>query len=454
MITQNFIDRRDELEFLESQNEKRPSLVVLYGRRRVGKTALVEKFCQNKHHIYYTASESNKKEQLNEVYDIVYQELQDELIKDLTHKWETLLRYLKDKNIILVLDEFPYIIKADNSIPSKIQRLWDKELKNSNLFLILTGSSISMMEDNVLSPKSPLYGRRTGQWKLEPFNFESARKFFPDYSFKEQITAYSILGGVPYFLEQFENDKSIKQNIRDHILNKGSVLYNEVEFLMREEFREPMNYYTILKSISQGNTKFSEIQNDTGISKNNLASYLSVLRNLHLIKRRTPITKKNSKRGRYYLEDNFFKFWFKFIFPNKSQLETNNIVLLKNIYDSLDQYVSYIFEDICREMITILYPQFEVGRWWFREHEIDIVGLNEEENNIILSECKWTKSRIGFTLLNDLKEKAGKVRWNNKNREEKYLLFSKSGFTDDLRSYADGDENIELYSLKDMEKNF
>jgi len=162
MITQNFIDRRDELEFLESQNEKRPSLVVLYGRRRVGKTALVEKFCQNKHHIYYTASESNKKEQLNEVYDIVYQELQDELVKDLTHDWETILRYLKDKNIILVLDEFPYIIKADNSIPSKIQRLWDKELKNSNLFLILTGSSISMMEDNVLSPKSPLYGRRAG----------------------------------------------------------------------------------------------------------------------------------------------------------------------------------------------------------------------------------------------------------------------------------------------------
>jgi len=237
-------------------------------------------------------------------------------------------------------------------------------------------------------------------------------------------------------------------------LNKGSVLYNEVEFLIREEFREPMNYYTILKSTSQGNTKFSEIQNDTGISKNNLASYLSVLRNLHLIKRRTPITKKNSKRGRYYLEDNFFKFWFKFIFPNKSQLETNHKLLLKNIDDSLDQYVSYIFEDICREMITILYPQFEMGRWWFREHEIDIVGLNEEENNIILSECKWTKNRIGFTLLNDLKEKAGKVRWNNKNREEKYLLFSKNGFTNDLRSYAYEDENFELYSLKDMERYF
>ncbi|MFW6375713.1 MAG: DUF234 domain-containing protein, partial [Thermoplasmatota archaeon] len=229
---------------------------------------------------------------------------------------------------------------------------------------------------------------------------------------------------------------------------------NEVEFLMREEFREPMNYYTILKSISQGNTKFSEIQNDTGISKNNLTSYLSVLRNLHLIKRRTPITKKNSNKGRYYLEDNFFKFWFKFIFPNKSQLETNNKVLLKNIYDSLDHYVSYIFEDICRELITILHPGFEFGRWWFREHEIDIVGLNEEENNIILSECKWTKNRIGFTLLNDLKEKADKVRWNNEDRKENYILFSKSGFTKDLKKYEGENNDVTLYSLEAMDEEF
>jgi len=452
MITQPFIDRKEELDFLESQYEKRPSLAILYGRRRVGKSTLVEKFCRDKLHIYYTASESNSKEQLEEFYQIAYQQLEDELIKDLSHGWEAILRYLKEKDLVIVLDEFPYIIKADKSIPSKIQRLWDKELKDSDLFLILTGSSISMMEDKVLSPKSPLYGRRTGQWKLEPFDFKSTMDFFPDISFEDKIGVYSILGGIPYFLEQFDGKKSIKENIRANILSKGSVLHNEVEFLMREEFREPMNYYTILRSVSQGNTKFSEIQNDTGIDKNNLTSYLSVLRNLHLIKRRTPITKKKSKKGRYYLEDNFFKFWFNFIFPNKSQLETEDEVLLNNIMNSFDEYVSFIFEDICRELTSLKYPKFEVGRWWYKEDEIDIVALNE--NKILLGECKWSKNKVDFGLLNDLKEKAKKVRWEDQDREEKYLLFSRSGFINELKKHSKENEYLQLYSLKDMRKEF
>ncbi len=176
MNTQSFVDREEELEFLEAQNEKRPSLAILYGRRRVGKTTLVEQFCKDKRHIYYTASESNKKEQLEEIYQVAYEEMGDELIRDLKHDWETLLRFLKDKDLIVVLDEFPYIIKADDSVPSKIQRLWDKELKDSNLFLVLTGSSISMMEDEVLSPKSSLYEGElgSGNWNLSTFNLQKS----------------------------------------------------------------------------------------------------------------------------------------------------------------------------------------------------------------------------------------------------------------------------------------
>ncbi len=454
MITRSFIDREEELNFLEEQYKKRPSLAILYGRRRVGKSTLVEKFCRDKSHIYYTASEANSKEQLEEFYQVAYQQLEDELIKDLKHSWETILRYLKEKGLVVVLDEFPYIIKADKSVPSKIQRLWDKELKDSDLFLILTGSSISMMEDKVLSPKSPLYGRRTGQWKLEPFNFISAKDFFPDLSFQDKIRVYSILGGIPYFLEQFDEEKSIKENIRANILNKGSVLHNEVEFLMREEFREPMNYYTILKSVSQGNTKFSDIQNDTGIDKNNLTSYLSVLRDLHLINRRTPITKKRSKKGRYYLEDNFFKFWFNFIFPNKSQLETKEEVLLENIMNSLNEYVSFIFEDICRELTSLKYPKLEIGRWWYKEDEIDIVGLNQSENKILFGECKWSKNKVDFGLLDDLKKKAKKVRWGDEDREEIYVLFSKSRFMDDLKKHSKKSGSLHLYDIKYIGKVF
>ncbi|MGM0510905.1 MAG: ATP-binding protein [Thermoplasmatota archaeon] len=454
MNTQMFIDRERELDFLNRQEEERPSLAVIYGRRRVGKSSLVEKFCQGKNHLYYTASESNKKEQLDEIYSLASEKLEDRVIQDLKHSWETLLRYLKDKDLILVLDEFPYIINSDPSIPSKIKRIWDEELRNSNIFLILTGSSVSMMEDEVISPKSPLYGRRTGQWKLEPFGFTSSQKFFPKYSIEDKIRAFAVLGGIPYFLEQFDPDKPVIKNISRSILNKGSVLYNEVEFLMREELREPRNYYTTLRSVSQGNTKFSDIQNDTGIAKNSLTSYLSILRNLHLIKRRTPITKKNSKKGRYYLEDNFFRFWFRYIFPNKSQLETDKELLLGKIEDTLDHYVSFIFEDVCREYVNIDYTGYEVGRWWYKEDEIDIVSLNERENEALFAECKWSKNPVNISLLHSLKEKAKKVRWNNDNRKEHYAIFSRSGFEEDIKEGSDSDPNIQLYDLDDMKQVF
>lgn len=454
MNIQSFVNRREELKFLHNQNKQRPSFVVLYGRRRVGKTELVEQFCRNKKHIYYTASQSNSKEQLKEAFDLVYEKTQDLHVTELKHSWETLLRYVKDKNLIFILDEFPYIIKADKSIPSKIQRLWDKELRHSNIFLILTGSSVSMMEENVLNQKAPLYGRRTGQWKLEPFNFKEMHLFFPNYSIEDNIKTYSILGGIPYFLQQFDPKKSVTKNIYEKILNKGSVLHNEVEFLMREELREPHNYFTILTSISQGNTKFSEIKNDTGIQKNALTSYLSTLRDLHLVKRRVPITLKDSKKGRYYIQDNFFRFWFKFIFPHRSQMETDKKTLLKQIKKSLSVFVSYTFEDVCRELISTKYSGFTVGRWWYKEEEIDMVGLHEHENKILFGECKWSKNKVDTSLLFDLERKKENVLWKNKKRKELFILFSKSGFTKKLYNEANKRKDVVLYDLEKIMESF
>lgn len=451
MFTQRFISRGEELEFLEKKCKKRPGLIVIYGRRRVGKTLLLEKFCEGKKSIYYTATETNKKEQLAEAFDLVYKHTKDEHLKELKHSWETLLRYLKDKQMIFIIDEFPYVIKADGSVPSQIQRIWDKELKSSNLFLILTGSSVSMMEDDVLSPKSPLYGRRTGQWKLEPFRFGDAVKFFPDFSVADKIRTYAVLGGIPYFLEQFEIDKGVFENINDNILNRGAVLHNEVEFLMREEFREPMNYFTILRSISQGNTTFSEIQNDTGISKNNLTSYLSILRNLHLVERRTPVTAKMSKKGRYYLQDNFFRFWFRYILPNKSQLETDREALLEEIKISLEEHVSFIFEDVCREVVNSKYRGYETGRWWYREDEIDLVAISKRENRILFGECKWSRKEAGPKVLKRLEEKSGQVRWGDKDRKEAFVIFSRSGFSKGLESIAKKRADVSLVGLRDFE---
>ncbi|MEF8849117.1 MAG: ATP-binding protein [Candidatus Thermoplasmatota archaeon] len=454
MNIHSFVDREEELKFLNNQNQQRPSFVVLYGRRRVGKTELVEQFCRNKKHIYYTAPQSNSKEQLKEAFDLVYEKTQDPHVNELKHSWETLLRYCKDKNLIFVLDEFPYIIKADKTVPSKIQRIWDKELRHSNIFLILTGSSVSMMEEKVLNRKAPLYGRRTGQWKLEPFNFKEMQLFFPNYSYEDKIKTYSILGGIPYFLQQFDPKKSVTRNIYDKILNKGSVLHNEVEFLMREELREPHNYFTILTSISQGNTKFSEIKNDTGIQKNALTSYISTLRNLHLVKRRVPITEKESKKGRYYIQDNFFRFWFKFVFPNRSQMETDKKTLLEQIKKSLPVFVSYTFEDVCRELTSAEFNGFNVGKWWYKNEEIDIIGLNENKDSILFGECKWSKNKVDSSLLFNLENKKENVRWKNKKRKEIFILFSKNGFTKGLHNEANKRRDVFLYDLENIMESF
>lgn len=454
MLTE-FIDREEELNFLNSKfSSKRPEFVILYGRRRVGKTELIKQFINDKTSIYHLVSRETEKDQLSEFQESLARTFPE--TSDLKLDWTVLLKNLEDKKkTILVIDEFQYLIETNSEILKIFQKVWDEHLKNSKITLILTGSSVGMMESDVLAYKSPLYGRRTGQLKLKPFTLDQARSFFPNSDFKKQIKIYSILGGIPYYLEQFDKDRPLKENILQHIIKTGSVLREEAITLLREELREPKSYFSILKAISSGMTRFNRISNETGIKSRSLSKYLIRLQNLHLVEKRLPVTaSSDSKRGRYYIEDNYLDFWFKFIFPNQSYLEQDPRLFYEDVIEpELDIYTSKKFEEVCKEFIVSNKESYsKVGKWWYKEDEIDIVGLNEREEKILLSECKWTKNKVGLTLLNDLKNKSKKVRWKDEKREGKYILFSKSGFTDDLKEHAEDTTDLKLYSLETMEE--
>jgi len=304
--------------------------------------------------------------------------------------------------------------------------------------------------------KSPLYGRRTGQIDLHPFDFATSLEVI-DYPFEEVVRSFSITGGTPMYLLQFDYEQSLRDNIKNKILDKTSLMYEEPGFLLRTELRNPNRYMSILETIASGHTVPNRISNATGIDPGPLSKYLKTLRRLRLIKREIPVTaeQKKSKRSIYRINDNFFRFWFQFIEPKKSWIEESpEKVLAEDIMSSLDEFTSKTFEDISIEYVWNEYDYHKVGKWWYKEDEIDIVGLDERKDKILLGECKWTNSKVDTSLLDSLKEKSKMVQWKNKDREEGYVIFSKSGFTEELKERCSNSNQLYLYSLEDMMRGF
>ncbi len=453
-----FINRESELEFLnESYGDSKAQFVVVYGKRRVGKTELVKQFFKNVRHIYFLADKAPEKEQLRLLSEKVGLLYKDEfLLSRGFGNWHEFFRYIKDKGrVVIVIDEFPFLIEANRAVPSIFQKGWDEDLSGSGIFLILLGSSIGMMETEVLGYKSPLFGRRTGQILVEPLSFRDAKKFFPDKSDEEFMYIYSILGGTPAYLLQFDPSADLWKNIRKKILVPEAYLFTEPEFILKEELREPRNYFSILRAVSMGKTRVSEIINETGFEKNVVGKYLSVLTDLRIVKREVPVTEKSyekSKKGIYMLDDSFFRFWFKFVFPNKSFIEEDETgyVINNKIKPEMDIFVSWTYEEVCRSFVRkglLNGMRFnKVGRWWTKDGELDIVGINEDENAILFGEAKWSAKKIGMDILNDLKRKASMVDWGGEDRKEYYVLFGKRGFTEEVREIAQR-EKIFLYSV-------
>ena len=449
-----FVNRKEELSFLQKRYaSSKAEFIIIYGRRRIGKTELIKQFIKDKKAIYHLVSRETEKDQIEEFHRTINQTFSS--MQDLKDDWEVLFKNLQENpHLIIVIDEFQNLISTNKEILSRFQKMWDEHLKKSTLMLILTGSSIGMMETEVLGYKSPLYGRRTGQWNIQPLPFSESRKFFETYSIMDQIRTYSILGGVPFFLEQFEAEKTVKDNVIENIASKGSVLREETRNLLREELREPKNYFSILKTVAHGNTTFNRIVQETGIKKNSVNKYLLSLQNLHLLEKKLPVTAdRKSKQGRYFINDNYLNFWFRYILPNETFLERDYKKAVSDIiWPSIDEYVSLPFEDICREIVQYDKREYsKIGTWWYQDQEVDIVALNERKKNILFGECKWTSKKMDQGVYERLLNKKEKVRWNNETRKEYIALFSKSGFTNSLEKVA-ASEDVLLYDLEDIKK--
>lgn len=437
-----FINREKELDFLnQTWLDKKTHFIIIYGKRRVGKTELLKQFIKKKKAVYFLADKRSSKDQLKELGRIMGGHFNDLLlIKNGFREWLDVFLYLKEKvsdRFIFVIDEFSYLLEVEKNIGFIFQKGWDEYLKEKNIILVLCGSSISMMEKETLDYRSPLYGRRTGQILLKPLTFYQSWQFFPKKNLNDFLSIYSITGGMPSYLLQIDGDLSIADNLKEKIFKKTAFLYNEVEFFLRDELREVKNYFSILKAISFGKRKFGEIINETGLPKNILMKYLITLTNLQLIEKEIPITEKNphkSKKGLYRISDNFFRFWFQFVFPYKSELEIENYSQpLINFERKFNILKALIYKEVALEILLNnqdkVFPLEKIGRWWDKQEEIDIVGLNERDKKIIFGEVKWSDKLMDVDVFYKLKDKSKLVNWQNKERKEYFIFFNKAGFT-------------------------
>ncbi len=394
-----FIDRKNELRTLTNiLDSKQAALVVLYGRRRVGKTRLVREFLNNKPSLYFYIQNAEEKTILSELSKVV----ESEFFPGFSFtSFSAFLQYLTKKSaegVIIAIDEFQRLTNIDGAI-SQLQKFWDEKLSITPSYFILSGSSIGAIRKVALSGNAPLYGRRTATLDLEPLKFLDLFEWFPNCPAEELVKFYASFGGTPAYLEHVDKKLTAEENIIQQILNKNSALHDEPEMLLLEEIRTPQRYLDILTAIAQGRSTLSEIANSTGLNRESSIVYLRTLEILDLIQRITPVTEQDAKKGLYHMKDQFFHFWFRFVRPNKTQIE---LELERNLWNSLNEdfncYLGHVFEDICTEVLVGMARNGalpinvdKIGRWWWKDNEIDILGLETKSGKALAIEAKWSQ---------------------------------------------------------------
>src|SRR5659263_39921 len=426
----NFIDRDKELNFLHEMLGKAGGLVIIYGRRRVGKTELIKQFISGKNHLYYLADKRGTQINARNMAKLAaeYFDYMPPVVENFDDVFKFITKRTTGK-FIVVIDEFSYLVEKDGAIPSVFQKIVDEITKGKEILLILSGSSISMMYQGTLSYKSPLYGRRIGEWKLDPLDYKDAIKFFPGASIEKAIELYAIFGDIPSYLVDIEPSRTIKENIIDNILRKGSRLYREPEFLLKEELREPSRYISIFEALSSS-ARLSEVASKADVPAKDMPKYFKVLSNLELVRKEVPVTEKKTNNIHYYINDNLFCFYFKLANPSISFLEEGREEeVYKKIEPSLMKLFSTAFEDVVRECIQAFldFQADSKGRWWGysrkegvrSEEEIDVVVLNQTEKKIAFIECKYSRLdyKKALEIINDLKRKTKIVKWNKQRME-------------------------------------
>lgn len=458
--------RENELAALNDLYEKGEfQFAVIYGRRRVGKTRLIQEFCQDKKSVFYVAIEQNDVEALRQFTEVIKQSFQqDETLAfiDNFQNWDAALRFVankaKSEQIVLVIDEYPYLVKSNKSLPSQIQKLIDQVFKKSQLFLILCGSSMSFMENEVLNYKSPLYGRWTAQFKIRPLDYFDSIKILSRWKPIEQLYGYAVAGGVPQYLLTLADHSNFRNAVTQSILNPRGILFEEPMNLMKQEMREPAIYNSIIKAIASGASRQKDISDAIHEDSKKIANYLTALIDLEIIEKQYPLDAPDRKKVIYRLKDNLFAFWYRFIPKALSLIEMGfaEETYEKMIEPYFSDYFGYIFEDISTQYLLRKnrekkLPQVfhRFGKWWGQDpikktaEEIDIVASND--HMALFAECKWRNQKMSLRVFETLKYKS---QLTQKNKDKIYYLFSKSGFTMDLVRLQNND--LGLVSVDDI----
>lgn len=451
-----FVNREKELKLLKEEYfEDGFRFSVIYGRRRVGKTSLIKEYIKNRPSIYFLVTLESEFILLKRFQELVADFFDDDFLrnielKDIKQLFEYISSKTLEKKLIIVIDEFQYLTKINKSVPSIFQYIFDEILKNKNIHMILCGSIISMMYEQTLSYNSPLYGRRTSSIKLEALDFRYLKEFFKNKNSIELVELYSVLYGIPKYIEMFKDTDNIYDSIEKNILNKNSYLYDEAFFILNNEVSESITYFTILEVIASGEHKIGNIAGKLNKNVQNITSFISKLIELDIIYKEIPITEINpakSKKGLYYIKDNFFRFWFAYVLTQKSQLEIENTkIVIDKIKIDFPNFVSKTFENLSIQYALKNFDIEKCGRWWDKSIEVDLVGVSK--NSIIVGECKYSNKKVGVNILESLKEKAKFIDTNLP--ITKYLLFSKSGFTEELINLSKKEQNISLVSIDEF----
>jgi len=452
-----FINREKELAALEEKyNSSKSELVVIYGRRRLGKTTLIRNFVKKLPHVYFMADRAGEEISKSSLALTMSEALAEPLLESIKYpSWYDLFAAFdkfrsKNKKTVLILDEFQYLCQMQPAFASFIQKWWDEHWKNSNILLILCGSVTSMMYKETLAENSPLYGRASVQLLISPLRFKYLKKFMPKLNHIELIKFYSLTGGIPRYIELAGEYKDFKTALKKLVLNRTGILYNEAKYILHDEIYTPNTCWSILNALGSGTTRISELGSKLNLPTNQLTRYIDLLKDLFLVYREVPVLETNpakSKKGIYKVSDPFLRLWFGCIYPYESFLEFEQPdLVMKKIGPQLLKHISFCYEDICRDLVKekmLDFNCFKIGRQWSKNYEIDIAGVNEKNEITIIGECKWSNKKIGLSLLKELKNK---ITDNNLPAVPNYkcVFFSKSGFTKDLLEKAESDKSIIL----------
>ena len=463
-----FFGRQNEIDKLNQLYEKPGfDMVVIYGRRRVGKTTILNEFCKDKEVIFFTAEETTLEKNLDDFSKCVFQFLigGGQTGTPTFSSLEDLFRYIgqiKRDKLVVVLDEFPYLAMSEKGVSSMLQKVIDHDWIHKNIFLILCGSSVSFMEENVLGEKSPIFGRRTAQMNVKPFDYLTAAEFVPDYTPEEKAIVYGVTGGVAKYLSLFQKEVSLWENIESLFFSDMGYLYEEPQNLLRQEFRSLALYNTIIDAIAAGATHMNEISGKTGYDSATVSQAVKRLISVRIIKKDVPILNEKSKRNTHYmLMDGMFRFWYRFVYPGKNAIErgAGKIYFRENVKPVINDYMGLVFEEICREYtfregIRGAFGESltNIGKWRGNDNEkkepadIDVVGVNDRKRVAVLGECKFRNEEMSSEDIEKCIYRGHLIPYEIM----MYLMFSKGGYSKETIQSYQSEKKIRLLTIGDL----